>query len=70
MCFCFLLIHTINSSNLLSVALCDIIFRAGGSKEELALGLFVTRLRIARLDKMSPDRQGGFYLLVLGADNF
>lgn len=42
----------------------------GGSKEELAPGLFVTRSRGAGLDKMSPDRPGGFYLLVLGADNF
>lgn len=41
----------------------------GGSREELALGLFVTRSRLGGLDKMSPDWQGGFYLLVLGADN-
>lgn len=41
----------------------------GGSREELALGLFVTRSRFGGLDKMSPDWQGGFYLLVLGADN-
>lgn len=39
------------------------------SEGELALGLFVTRSRVAGLDKMSPDCQGGFYLLVLGADN-
>lgn len=40
-----------------------------GTREELALGLFVTRSRIGGLDKMSPYWQVGFYLLVLGADN-
>lgn len=39
------------------------------SEGELALGLFVTTSRVAGLDKMSPDWQGGYYLLVLGADN-
>lgn len=52
----------------LTILIC-VTFDFDVSRAALAPGLFVTSLRVGGLDKMSPEQQGGFYLLVLGADN-